>query len=87
MKSQRIPWPGWRYVRARIWEKAEELHAADFYKNHEENITRPERYELRESGYFYRAKLIVLKEVNRELKTWKKEPKQRPPTREEWEAS
>jgi len=55
----------WPHVRELIWEKAEELHAADFYINHDENITQPTRKELREGGYFYDAKLIVLREVNR----------------------
>jgi len=55
----------WPWVREMIWEKAYELHAADFHKSHETNITRPTRSELRENGYFYQAKLIILREVNR----------------------
>lgn len=56
----------WPAVRARIWEVAEQLHAADFYDGHEENITPSTRQELREAGYFYRAKCLVLREINRE---------------------
>jgi len=55
----------WPWVRELIWEKAEELHAADFYEGHDENITRPTRRELREAGYFYQAKCLVLREINR----------------------
>jgi hypothetical protein len=55
----------WPRVRARIWEKAEELHAADFHRGHTENITPPTRQELREAGYFYQAKLIVLRDIHR----------------------
>lgn len=55
----------WPWVRELIWGKAEELHAADFYISHGENITKPTRSELREGGYFYDAKLIVLRDVNR----------------------
>lgn len=55
----------WPCVRELIWQKAEELHAADFYTNHDENITQPTRRELREGGYFYDAKLIVLREIHK----------------------
>ena len=55
----------WPQVRAMIWEKAEELHAADFYKSHDENITSLTRKELREFGYFYTAKLLVLRDLHR----------------------
>ena len=54
----------WPAVRARIWEVAEEMHAKDFYDGHEENITPPTRHELREGGYFYTAKCIVLRDIN-----------------------
>jgi len=56
----------WPWVRELIWQKAEELHAADFYRSHEENITEPTRRELREGGYFYTARLIVLREIHRQ---------------------
>jgi len=52
----------WPYVRALIWEKAEEL----FMQEQARTIgcyIRPERCELREGGYFHTAKLIVLREL------------------------
>lgn len=55
----------WPAIRAMIWEEAESLHAADFHKSHEENITQPTHGELREGGYFYTAKLKVLRDVHR----------------------
>ncbi|KON30624.1 hypothetical protein AC482_03415 [miscellaneous Crenarchaeota group-15 archaeon DG-45] len=58
----------WPWVRERIWEKAYELHAGDFQRSHGENPTTPTRRELREDGYFHRAKLIVLREVSREMR-------------------
>lgn len=54
----------WRNVRARIWVKAEELFMQDQIRTWDLPVT-PERCELRESGYFDKAKLIVLREVNR----------------------
>ena len=38
----------------------------EFLDGHGENPTRPTRRELREGGYFYRAKCMVLREINRE---------------------
>ena len=55
----------WPWVRELIWQKAEGLHAADFYRNHEENITPPTRAELREAGYFHQAKIMVLRDLRR----------------------
>jgi hypothetical protein len=55
----------WRKVRARIWVKAEELFMLDQMHHFNCDIT-PERCELRESGYFDKAKRIVLREVNRD---------------------
>jgi len=55
----------WPWVRELIWQEAESLHAADFHKSHEENIIPPTRKELREFGYFYAAKLIVLRDLHR----------------------
>jgi hypothetical protein len=51
-------------VRPLIWEKAQELfqeearHMQDDFKG-----ILAERYELRETGYFYQAKLIVLRDL------------------------
>ena len=55
----------WPWVREMIWEKAYELHAKEFYDGHEENITMPERYELRRDGYFHWAKILVLREIRK----------------------
>lgn len=60
----------WPHVRALIWEKAQQLYqqeqartmGSDF-----KGIT-AERRELREGGYFYQAKLIVLRNLWRERK-------------------
>ena len=57
----------WPPVRAMIWEKAEELFMQDQMRTMDCDI-RPERSELREGGYFYTAKLIVLRDLWRERK-------------------
>jgi hypothetical protein len=44
------------------------LHAANFYREHEENLTPPTRSELREAGYFQMAKILVLREIRREFR-------------------
>ena len=49
----------WRKVRERIWVKAEELFMQEQMQAFDCDI-KPERCELREGGYFDRAKLIVL---------------------------
>jgi len=52
----------WPAVREQIWRKAEELYMWE----HPEACLRglrPERSELREAGYFERAKRIVLREL------------------------
>jgi hypothetical protein len=53
----------WRKVRARIWVKAEEIFMQEQFRTMDCDIT-PEHCELREGGYFDRAKLIILREVN-----------------------
>jgi len=45
---------------------AEELFTKEFLDCHGENPTRPTRRELRGKGYFYRAKCMVLRDINRE---------------------
>ncbi len=65
MTKHRTSGKFWPWVRELIWQEAESLHAADFHKCHEENITPPTRGELREGGYFYAAKLIVLRDIHR----------------------
>lgn len=52
----------WPAVRAKIWIKAEELFMQDQIRTWDCPTT-PERSELREGGYFDRAKLIILREV------------------------
>jgi len=63
-----------------IWEKAQELYQIEQAKTMGEEFKgiTAERKELREGGYFYRAKLIVLRNV------WQQ--KKRLPTIEEEEA-
>jgi hypothetical protein len=64
-KHQRKTGKFWPLVRALIWEKAQQLYqqeqarttGSDF-----KGIT-AERSELREGGYFYQAKLIVLRDL------------------------
>ena len=56
----------WREVRARIWQKARELYLADMLKMDPLNpppLIMPEDKELREAGYFDRAKILVLREL------------------------
>ena len=57
----------WPAVRELIWEKAEELFMQDQMRTMDYDI-RPERYELREGGYFHEAKLIVLQDLYRQKK-------------------
>ena len=52
----------WPYVRALIWEKAEELFMQEQARTMDCYI-KPERCELRVGGYFYDAKLIVLRDL------------------------
>ena len=51
----------WPQVRAQIWEKAEQLFMQEQIRTMDCDIT-PERCELREGGYFERAKLLVLRQ-------------------------
>jgi len=52
----------WPTVRAMIWEKAEQLFMQEQARTMDCYI-KPERSELVEGGYFYTAKLIVLREL------------------------
>ena len=69
-KHQRKTGRFWPRVRAMIWDKAQQIYqmeqaismGEDF-----EGITAT-RGELREGGYFYQAKLIVLRNIWREKK-------------------
>ncbi len=55
----------WPWVREFIWLKAQELFQEDQGKNMGKDFTgnTAERNELREGGYFYSAKLIVLHDL------------------------
>jgi hypothetical protein len=55
----------WPPVRALIWEKAQQLFQQDEARTMREDFTgtTAERSELREAGYFYTAKLIVLRDI------------------------
>jgi hypothetical protein len=55
----------WPKVRAMIWEKAEQLFQEEQARtmNNDFKAITPERKELREGGYFYTAKLIVLRNL------------------------
>lgn len=55
----------WPAVRERIWRKAEELYIMD---HRHLGYNKPERNELREGGYLYRAKFIVLREIQLEAR-------------------
>ena len=63
--KRRLTGKFWPAVRARIWERAEELFTEEFLESHEKNPTKPTRRELREGGYFYTAKCLILREINR----------------------
>jgi len=69
-KPKRKPGKFWPHVRPLIWEKAQELYQMEQSKGMGDDfkgITATRR-ELRESGYFYTAKLIVLRNLWREKK-------------------
>ena len=70
MPKQRQPGKFWPWVRPMIWEKAQELYQIEQAKRMGEDFKgiTAERKELREGGYFYTAKLIVLRNLWREKK-------------------
>jgi len=56
----------WREVRARIWQKARELYLADMLRSDPLTpppLIMPKDKELREAGYFNRAKVSILHEL------------------------
>jgi hypothetical protein len=69
-KLQRKTGKFWPLVRALIWEKAQQLYQMEQAKTmgHDFKGITAERRELREGGYFYTAKLIVLRDLWREKK-------------------
>jgi hypothetical protein len=69
-KRQRKTGKFWPWVRPIIWEKAQELYQMEQAKamgTDFKGLTAT-RKELREGGYFHRAKLIVLRNLWREKK-------------------
>ena len=70
MPKQRQPGKFWPWVRPVIWEKAQELYQMEQAKTMGADFKAitAERKELREGGYFYQAKLIVLRNLWREKK-------------------
>jgi len=60
----------WPYVRPLIWQKAQELFQEEEARTMGDdfNGTTATRAELREAGYFYEAKLIVLHDIWRQKK-------------------
>jgi len=70
VSKQRQPGKFWPWVRPMIWEKAQELYQMEQAKTMGEDFkgTTATRKELREGGYFYTAKLIVLRNLWQEKK-------------------
>jgi len=68
--KQKRPGKFWPWVRPMIWEKAQELYQTEQAKTMGEDFKglTATRKELREGGYFYQAKLIVLRNLWREKK-------------------
>jgi hypothetical protein len=69
-RAQRQHGKFWPRVRALIWDKAQQLYQMEQAKTmgHDFKGITAERRELREGGYFYTAKLIVLRDLWREKK-------------------
>jgi len=70
MRKRKCTGKFWPWVRPMIWEKAQELYQMEQAKTMGEDFKAitAERKELREGGYFYTAKLIVLRNLWREKK-------------------
>jgi len=69
-KHQRKRGKFWPKVREMIWEKAQQLYQMENAKTMGSDFkgTTATRKELREGGYFYTAKLIVLRNIYRQKK-------------------
>jgi hypothetical protein len=63
--QKRLKGKFWPPVRALIWIKAQDLFQAEEARHMGDDFKgiRAERHELREAGYFYIAKLIVLRDL------------------------
>jgi len=70
VSKQRQSGKFWPWVRPMIWEKAQELYQMEQAKGMGDDFKGiiATRQELREGGYFYQAKLIVLRNLWREKK-------------------
>ena len=70
MPKQKQPGKFWPWVRPMIWQKAQELYQMEQAKGMGDDFKGiiATRQELREGGYFYQAKLIVLRNLWREKK-------------------
>jgi hypothetical protein len=64
-KHERKTGKFWSWVRPLIWEKAQELYQMEQARTMGEDFKgiTATRQELREGGYFYEAKLIVLRNL------------------------
>jgi hypothetical protein len=64
-RQNKRPGKFWPWVRELIWEKAQELFQWDQARGMKDDFKgiTAERKELRQGGYFYMAKLIVLREL------------------------
>jgi hypothetical protein len=64
-KAQRQQGKFWPRVRALIWEKAQQLYQEDQVKGMGDDFKgiTATKAELREGGFFYQAKLIVLRDL------------------------
>ena len=69
-KHQRKTGRFWPRVRAMIWDKAQQIYQMEQAISMGEDFKgiTATRGELREGGYFYQAKLIVLRNIWREKK-------------------
>ena len=65
MRKQKQQGKFWPRVRELIWAKAQELYQWDEVRGVNKDFAgiTAERKELREGGYFYQAKLIVLRDL------------------------
>jgi hypothetical protein len=55
----------WPQVRAMIWEKAQQLYQEEQFRSMADDFKgiTATKAELREGGYFYQAKLIILRDL------------------------
>ncbi|MGB9854375.1 MAG: hypothetical protein ACPLRY_06185 [Candidatus Bathyarchaeales archaeon] len=70
MPRQKTRGKFWPQIRALIWEKAQELYQMENAKTMQEDFKglTATRKELRESGYFQTAKLIILRNLRLQKK-------------------